>query len=67
VITVITIDTLTKFYFWQEIDYLGENGLALVHGEAPFASFSAKKPRNQAYGKFKSIPLNFISIYYIFK
>jgi len=62
VITAITINTLTKFFLWQEIDYLGENGLALVHGEAPFAFFSAKKPRNQAYGKFKSIPLNFVNI-----
>jgi len=25
---------------------LRENSLPLVHGEAPFASFSAKKPQN---------------------
>jgi len=46
VITAITIDTLTKFFLWKEIDYLGENSLALVHGEAPFASFYAKKTTN---------------------
>jgi hypothetical protein len=62
VIAAITIDTLTKFFERQEIDYLGENSLTLVHGEAPFASFSAKKPQNQAYGKFKSIPFNFVNI-----
>ena len=45
-ITAITIDTLTKFFLWKEIDYLGENSLALVHGEAPFASFYAKKTTN---------------------
>jgi len=32
------------------MDYPGKNGLALVHNEAPFEFFSAKKPRNQAYG-----------------
>jgi hypothetical protein len=62
VVTVITIDTLTKFFLWKKIDYLGENGLALVHNEVPFAFFSAKKPRNQAYGKSKSIPLKFVNI-----
>jgi len=42
VITVITIDTLTKFFPWKEIDHLRENSLALVHNESPFAFFMQK-------------------------
>jgi len=43
-VTVITIDTLTKFFTWQKIDYLRENSLALVHNKSPFAFLHAKEP-----------------------
>jgi hypothetical protein len=62
VITTITIDTVTKFILWKEVDDLRENSLALVHSVAPFAGVTAKKPRNWPYGKFKSISLIFINI-----
>jgi hypothetical protein len=47
VIAAVTIDTLTKFILWQEVDNLGKNSLALVHGEAPFASFLRKNHKTK--------------------
>lgn len=41
VITVVAVDALAKFLLGQEIDDLGENRLALVHAEAPFAAFQS--------------------------
>jgi hypothetical protein len=38
VVTMVSIDALTKFLLGQEIDYLGENRLTLVHVEAPFTA-----------------------------
>jgi hypothetical protein len=39
VITAVPVDALVKFLLGQEIDYLGENRLALVHAKAPFTAF----------------------------
>jgi hypothetical protein len=47
---------LTKFFLWKEIDYLRENGLALVHNEAPFASFSAKETMKPGLGQIQIDP-----------
>lgn len=66
-ITAISINTLTEFFLREEIDHLGKNGLPLVHFEVPFAYYFAKKiPQNQISGKFKSTPLKFANINYIF-
>ena len=39
VITIVAVDALTEFFLWEEIDNLGENGLAFVHGMVPFGVF----------------------------
>jgi hypothetical protein len=39
VVTVVPVDALAKFLLGQEIDNLGENRLALIHGVAPFTAF----------------------------
>ena len=58
-ITAITIDTLTKFFLWKEIEHLGENGLALVHSGTPFESISVKKTMKPDLRQIQIDPLGF--------
>jgi len=62
VVTAVTIDAMAKLILRKEIDYLRKYSLAFIHGLSPFTDVAVKKPRKQAYGKFKSISSIFVII-----
>ena len=57
-ITVISFDALTKFLLGEEIDYLRENGFALVHDKAPF-TVSPRKDHEREPVAIQIDPLTF--------
>ena len=56
VITVIPIDTLTKFFPRKEIDNLRENSLALVHNEFSFHTFLCKRTMKPGLMQIQIVP-----------